>query len=117
MAERSFVEEVKKLRLGAGERFPGEGILAGTKALLVAGGASGEGSSTLRERSHASAIRSQIWRLAPRPNLRSTVRAVKRGFELSEAGRTPVMLQLPIRACHVHGEFIADDNRRPSFTI
>ena len=37
MAERSFVEEVKKLRLGAGEAFRGEGILAVTKALLESG--------------------------------------------------------------------------------
>ena len=37
MAERSFAEEVKKLRLGAGETFAGEGILAVTKALLQSG--------------------------------------------------------------------------------
>ena len=35
MAERSFKEEVEKLRLGAGEEFRGEGILAVTKALLA----------------------------------------------------------------------------------
>ena len=37
MAERSFSEEVKKLRLGRGEVFRGEGILAVTKALLESG--------------------------------------------------------------------------------
>ena len=37
MAERSFKKEVEKLRLGAGENFEGEGILAVTKALLQAG--------------------------------------------------------------------------------
>ena len=37
MAERSFKEEVKLLRLGAGEEFRGEGILAVTKALLQSG--------------------------------------------------------------------------------
>ena len=37
MAERSFVEEVKKLRVGAGDIFEGEGILAITKALLQSG--------------------------------------------------------------------------------
>src|SRR3954465_993953 len=37
MAERSFVKEVEKLRLGAGEEFSGEGILALTKALLQCG--------------------------------------------------------------------------------
>lgn len=207
MAERSFVEEVRKLRLGAGEVFRGEGILAVTKALLesgvnyvagyqgapishlmdvladaqdilvehgirfensaseataaatlaasvnyplrgavtfkatvgtnvasdalanlasggVQGGALvivgedyGEGSSIMQERSHAFAMKSQIWLLDPRPNLPSIVQAVKDGFELSEASHTPVMLQLRIRACHVHGQFIASDNRRPAYTI
>ena len=37
MAERSFKQEVQKLRLGAGQEFSGEGILAVTKALLQAG--------------------------------------------------------------------------------
>ena len=207
MAERSFVEEVRKLRLGAGEVFRGEGILAVTKALLesgvayvagyqgapishlmdvladaqeilaehgirfensaseataaatlaasvnyplrgavtfkstvgtnvasdalanlasggVTGGALivvgedyGEGSSIMQERSHAFAMKSQIWLLDPRPNLLSIVQAVKQGFELSEASHTPVMLQLRIRACHVHGEFVAGDNRRSSFSL
>ncbi|HEV2042322.1 MAG TPA: indolepyruvate ferredoxin oxidoreductase, partial [Casimicrobiaceae bacterium] len=207
MAERSFVEEVKKLRLGAGEVFRGEGILAVTKALLesgvayvagyqgapishlmdvladaqdilaeqgirfensaseataaatlaasvnyplrgavtfkstvgtnvasdalanlasggVTGGALiivgedyGEGSSIMQERSHAFAMKSQIWLLDPRPNLKSIVAAVKQGFELSEASHTPVMLQLRIRACHVHGQFVAADNQPPSFTL
>lgn len=37
MAERSFAKEVKKLRMGEGEEFHGEGILAVTKALLQSG--------------------------------------------------------------------------------
>jgi len=37
MAERSFVQEVQKLRLGYGDEFNGEGILAVTKALLQSG--------------------------------------------------------------------------------
>src|SRR5450755_3678032 len=37
MAERSFKKEVRKLRLGDGEEFHGEGILAITKALLQSG--------------------------------------------------------------------------------
>lgn len=37
MAERSFEAEIKDLRLGAGETFTGEGILAITKALLENG--------------------------------------------------------------------------------
>ncbi len=207
MAERSFVEEVKKLRLSGGEVFRGEGILAVTKALLesgvsyvagyqgapishlmdvladaqdiltehgirfensaseataaatlaasvnyplrgavtfkatvgtnvasdalanlasggVTGGALiivgedyGEGSSIMQERSHAFAMKSQMWLLDPRPNLPSIVDAVKQGFDLSEASNTPVMLELRIRACHVHGQFIAGDNRRSKFTI
>ncbi len=35
--ERSFVEEIESLRLGAGDTFYGEGILAVTKALLQSG--------------------------------------------------------------------------------
>jgi len=207
MAERSFKKEVEKLRLGAGEEFRGEGILAVTKALLesgvsyvagyqgapishlmdvltdandilqelgvhfehsaseataaatlaasvnyplrgavtfkstvgtnvasdalanlasggVTGGALiivgedyGEGSSIMQERSHAFAMKSQMWLLDPRPNLPSIVRAVEDGFDFSEATNTPVMLELRIRACHVHGRFIAKNNVRPKFTL
>jgi indolepyruvate ferredoxin oxidoreductase alpha subunit len=207
MAERSFAQEVRKLRLGAGEEFRGEGILAVTKALLqsgvayvagyqgapvshlmdvlsdasdilaelgvhfehsaseatataalaasvhyplrgavtfkstvgtnvasdalanlasggVRGGALiivgedyGEGSSIMQERSHAFAMKSQVWLLDPRPNLPSIVGAVESGFALSEATSTPVMLELRIRACHVHGRFVAADNVRPAFTL
>jgi indolepyruvate ferredoxin oxidoreductase alpha subunit len=206
MAERSFAKEVHSLKLGAGQEFRGEGILALTKALLqsgvgyvggyqgapishlmdvlsdaqdllarlgvqfsvsaseaaaaaslaasimypirgavtfkstvgtnvaadalanlassgVTGGALiivgedyGEGSAIMQERSHAFAMKSQIWLLDPRPNLESIVKAVEYGFELSEASNTPVMLELRIRACHVHGTFIAKDNKPPSFT-
>ena len=38
------------------------------------------------------------------------VRCVEKGFELSEASNTPVMLELRIRACHVCGSFVAKDN-------
>lgn len=206
MAERSFTEEVKKLRLGAGETFHGEGILAVTKALLqsgvayvggyqgapishlmdvladaqqqgildelnvhfessaseaaaaamlaasvnyplrgavawkstvgtnvasdalanlasggVTGGAMiivgedyGEGSSIMQERTHAFAMKSQIWLLDPRPNLESIVSMVEHGFTLSETSRTPVMLELRVRACHMHGRFVAGDNKQPA---
>ncbi len=207
MAERSFAREVEDLKLGEGEIFSGEGILAITKALLqsgvsyvggyqgspishlmdvladakdvmeelgvhfessaseaaaaamlsasvmypvrgavtwkstagtnvasdalsnlssggVTGGALviigedyGEGSSIMQERSHAFAMKSQIWLLTPRPNLTSIVDAVEKGFELSEASSTPVMLQVGIRSCHVHGQFVAKDNKRPSYTL
>src|SRR6267143_1340294 len=185
MAERSFAREVADLRLGEGDVFRGEGILAITKALLqsgvsyvggyqgapishlmdvladakdvlddlgvhfessaseaaagtnvasdalsnlassgVTGGALivigedyGEGSSIMQERSHAFAMKSQIWLLDPRPNLPSIVQAVENGFELSEASNTPVMLELRIRACHVYGSFTTRANVRPDFTL
>jgi indolepyruvate ferredoxin oxidoreductase alpha subunit len=37
MAERSFAKEVQDLKIGAGQEFRGEGILAITKALLESG--------------------------------------------------------------------------------
>src|SRR4249920_1773315 len=86
-------------------------------ALVVIGEDYGEGASIIQERSHAFAMKSQIWLLDPRPNLPTIVRAVEQGFELSEASSTPVMLQLRIRACHVYGRFIAKDNARPQFTL
>jgi indolepyruvate ferredoxin oxidoreductase alpha subunit len=205
VAERSFAREVESLRLGDGEEFRGEGILAVTKALLqsgvayvggyqgapishlmdvladsqsildelgvhfeasaseataaamlaasinypmrgavtwkstvgtnvasdalanlasagVKGGALiilgedyGEGASIMQERTHAFAMKSQMWLLDPKPNLPSIVRAVEQGFELSEASHTPVMLMLRVRACHVYGRFTTKSNRRPSF--
>src|SRR6202043_3154613 len=86
-------------------------------ALIIVGEDYGEGSSIMQERSHAFAMKSQIWLLDPRPNLPSIVSAVEQGFALSEATNTPVMLELRIRACHVHGRFIAKDNIRPKFTL
>jgi indolepyruvate ferredoxin oxidoreductase alpha subunit len=86
-------------------------------ALIIVGEDYGEGSSIMQERSHAFAMKSQIWLLDPRPNLPSIVDAVEHGFRLSEASSTPVMLQLRIRACHMHGQFVAKDNVRPNFTL
>ncbi len=207
MAERSFKAEVEQLKLGDGEPFHGEGILAVTKALLqagvayvggyqgspishlmdvfsdasdlmaglgvhfessaseataaamlaasvnyplrgavawksvvgtnvasdalsnvasggVTGGALiilgedyGEGSSIMQERTHAFAMKSQMWLLDPRPSLPLIVDMVEKGFELSEASNTPVMLELRVRACHVTGSFTARDNRRPPLTV
>ena len=68
----------------------------------------------MQERSHAYALKSQIWLLDPRPNLPTLVRMVEEGFELSEASNTPVMLEIRIRTCHVHGQFVCKDNRKPS---
>jgi indolepyruvate ferredoxin oxidoreductase alpha subunit len=86
-------------------------------ALILIGEDYGEGSSIMQERSHAFAMKSQIWLLDPRPNLESMVKAVEDGFALSEATNTPVMLEVRIRACHVHGSFIAKDNMPPPFTV
>jgi len=207
MAERSFAAEVELLKLGEGETFTGEGILAVTKALLqsgvayvggyqgspishlmdvfadandllasldvhfeasaseataaamlaasvnyplrgavawksvvgtnvasdalsnvasggVTGGALvivgedyGEGSSIMQERTHAFAMKSQMWLLDPRPNLPSIVDAVEQAFQLSEASNTPVMLELRVRSCHMTGSFVAKDNVRPPMTV
>ena len=207
MAERSFKREVETLRLGEGEVFNGEGILAITKALLqsgvayvggyqgspishlmdvfadanallqelgvhfessaseasaaamlaasvnyplrgavawksvvgtnvasdalsnvasggVTGGALvivgedyGEGSSIMQERTHAFAMKSQMWLLDPRPELGHLVELVEQGFRLSEASNTPVMLEVRVRACHMTGSFVAKDNRRPAMTV
>ena len=86
-------------------------------ALVIVGEDYGEGSSIMQERTHAFAMKSQIWLLDPRPNLESMVKAVEDGFQLSEASHTPVILQLRIRGCHVHGRFTAKDNQRPTFSL
>src|SRR5712664_2739691 len=85
-------------------------------ALIVLGEDYGEGASIIQERSHAFAMKSQIWLLDPRPNLSKIVEMVEQGFELSEASSTPVMLELRIRACHVQGAFKTRNNRAPQFS-
>ncbi len=91
------------------------GVMGG--AVIVIGEDYGEGSSIMQERTHAFAMKSQIWLVDPRPNLESIVSLTEQSFELSEASNTPVMLEVRIRACHVHGSFIAKDNRKPAFTL
>lgn len=86
-------------------------------ALIIVGEDYGEGSSIMQERTHAFAMKSQMWLLDPRPHLPSIVKAVHDGFALSEASRTPVMLQLRIRSCHLHGSFTTRENQRPRFTL
>ncbi|MBR9651554.1 indolepyruvate ferredoxin oxidoreductase subunit alpha [Thalassovita aquimarina] len=86
-------------------------------ALIIVGEDYGEGSSIMQERTYAFAMKSQVWMLDPRPNLPSIVKAVGDGFELSEVSNTPVMLQVGIRSCHVHGHFTAKDNKRPEMTV
>ncbi|MBA8963003.1 indolepyruvate ferredoxin oxidoreductase alpha subunit [Rhodococcus percolatus] len=86
-------------------------------ALVILGEDYGEGSSIMQERSHAFAMKSQMWLLDPRPNVSAIVDAVEVGFELSEASNTPVMLDLRLRSCHLHGAFEAKDNKRPPMTV
>ena len=91
---------------------------AGVKggALIVLGEDYGEGASIIQERSHAFAMKSQLWLLDPRPNLAKIVEMVEQGFELSEASNTPVMLELRIRACHVQGTFATRKNRAARYS-
>lgn len=86
-------------------------------ALIIVGEDYGEGSSIMQERSHGFAMKSQFWMLDPRPNLPSITKAVKDGFELSEASNTPVMLMVRIRSCHVTGSFATKDNVPPPLTV
>src|SRR5271167_3142552 len=48
-------------------------------ALIIIGEDYGEGSSIMQERSHAFAMKSQIWLLDPRPDLPTLVRMVEEG--------------------------------------
>lgn len=86
-------------------------------ALIIVGEDYGEGSSIMQERSHGFAMKSQFWMLDPRPNLPCITKAVKDGFELSEASNTPVMLMVRIRSCHVTGSFATKNNVAPPLTV
>jgi indolepyruvate ferredoxin oxidoreductase, alpha subunit len=86
------------------------GVIGG--AMIILGEDYGEGASVIQERSYAYALKSSMWLLDPRPDLPSIVRAVEKGFELSEASHAPVMLELRIRACHATGAFAAKNNRK-----
>ena len=88
---------------------------AGVKggALIVVGEDYGEGASVIQERTHAYAMKSSVWLVDPRPNLKTIVKTVEQAFELSEASNTPVIMELRIRACHVQGEFTTRENRAP----
>jgi indolepyruvate ferredoxin oxidoreductase, alpha subunit len=85
------------------------GVMGG--ALIIVGEDYGEGSSIIQERSHAVAMKSQIWLMDPRPDLQKIVDLVETSFELSEISNTPVMMELRIRACHLSGRFRSRDNK------
>jgi len=87
------------------------GVIGG--ALIVLGEDYGEGSSAIQERTHAFAMKSQIWLLDPRPELSTVVRMIEHGFALSEASATPVMIEMRVRLCHLHGEFVCKANASP----
>jgi len=91
------------------------GVMGGT--LIVLGEDYGEGGVVAQERSHAFAMKSLMWLLDPRPNLATIVALVEHGFALSETSNTPVMMELRIRACHVHGRFAAKDNVAPAVSM
>ena len=90
------------------------GVKGGT--VLILGEDYGEGASIIQERTHAFAMKSQIWLVDPRPNLPKIVEMVEKSFELSEISSTPVMLELRIRACHVQGAFTTKANRPPALS-
>jgi len=87
------------------------GVMGG--ALIVLGEDYGEGGVVAQERSHSFAMKSLMWLLDPRPNLATIVDMVEKGFELSEASNTPVMMELRIRACHLQGSFTTKKNISP----
>jgi indolepyruvate ferredoxin oxidoreductase, alpha subunit len=91
------------------------GVVGG--AVMILGEDYGEGASIMQERTHAFAMKSQMWLLDPRPEIPKIVDMVEHAFELSEASNTPVMLMMRIRACHMHGIFTAKDNKKPRFTV
>ena len=88
---------------------------AGVKGgvLIILGEDYGEGASIIQERSHAFAMKSQMWLLDPRPNLPLVVDLVEQAYDLSEVSNTPVMMEFRIRACHMHGRFPTKDNKPP----
>ncbi|WP_186386031.1 indolepyruvate ferredoxin oxidoreductase subunit alpha [Stappia sp. TSB10P1A] len=86
-------------------------------AMIIIGEDYGEGSSIMQERTHAFAMKSQMWLLDPRPDHTCIVDLIEKGFQLSEASNTPVMLEVRVRTCHMHGSFVAKDNVKPVFTL
>ena len=89
---------------------------AGVKggAVVIVGEDYGEGASIIQERTHAFAMKSSIWLMDPRPEHQRFVELIENAFELSEASNTPVIVEFRIRACHVHGRFVAKANKPPA---
>ncbi|MGI9413501.1 MAG: thiamine pyrophosphate-dependent enzyme [Hyphomicrobiales bacterium] len=91
---------------------------AGVKGgvVIILGEDYGEGASIIQERSHAFAMKSQMWLLDPRPHLPRIVDLVEQAYDLSEVSNTPVMMEFRIRACHMHGRFATRDNKAPALS-
>ncbi|MBL0090669.1 MAG: indolepyruvate ferredoxin oxidoreductase subunit alpha [Ideonella sp.] len=87
------------------------GVIGG--ALIVVGEDYGEGASVIQERTHAYAAKSTLLLLDPRPELGNMVKLVEHAFAMSEASNMPAILELRIRACHVRGSFVCQDNVAP----
>jgi indolepyruvate ferredoxin oxidoreductase alpha subunit len=85
-------------------------------ALVILGEDYGEGASIIQERSHAFAMKSQMWLMDPRPDHSRMVDLIEKGFELSEVSNTPVMVEFRIRTSHMHGHFIAKTNKKPPYS-
>jgi indolepyruvate ferredoxin oxidoreductase alpha subunit len=81
--------------------------------LMVIGEDYGEGASVIQERTHAYALKCGLILLDPRPQLQNMVNLVEHAFAMSEASHMPAMMELRIRACHLHGSFTARDNVAP----
>ena len=90
------------------------GVVGG--ALIVLGEDYGEGASIIQERTHAFAMKCSAWLMDPRPHHPRMVELIEKGFELSEASHTPVMVEFRIRACHVTGRFATKDNKPGRFS-
>src|SRR5437867_4347288 len=88
------------------------GVIGG--ALVVIGEDYGEGASILQERTHSAALKSSIPLLDPRNDLEVFARMVEEGFGLSEAANEPVFFSIRIRACHLRGSLVCQDNVRPA---
>ena len=90
------------------------GVVGG--ALIILGEDYGEGASIIQERTHAFAMKCSAWLMDPRPHHPRMVDLIEKGFELSEASHTPVMVEFRIRACHVTGRFATKDNKPGRFS-
>src|SRR5262249_53557690 len=90
------------------------GVVGGV--MIILGEDYGEGASVIQERSYAYAMKSSMWLMDPRPDLRPRGGMVGGGLGLWEGSHARVMMELRIRACHVTGELKPKPNRRAAFS-